>query len=558
MHPGWTAVLGVAPRANSAAIPPSSRLASPAPRRSRCSRGFIHGLLATSSGVALGATFSPFGGPVLPFLAFAPLAMALQRGQSRPASASSAAPLLHGFLAAATAHAIGLYWMVPALAWRTRLAVPVYLLVVAMLGVLGGAACSGAAALHRVRRWPLPVALAACWTGFEWATAHVPGVSYAWLNAGGSLGWHPVAAGGVELLGARFLTFWTVAVGGGVGVVALRLGRGGGSGALRPVVVLLSVVGVPLVAGQLRLRTFQEGDVAATVAAVQAGHGGGGAEGAAALERWLEPLRELGAARPFDVAVFPERFLAARLRHSDDGAATAMGLRVADFAGTLGTATLVGALDAELAENGRDTVWYNAAFVQPAGGALSPAYRKTRLVPGLEGAGVPGGAFGLAGRGYGRGRDQRPLPLGDGAVGAMVCYDSAYGPAARALVRGGAEWLAVLSNDDWLDPERPFRATWAYWQHATHARLRAIENRVSVIQVAATGHTFAVSPGGRASALALQAGEEGIAVLSVRRRGVLTLYTRLGDMLGLACFVVFALGVVLDRTGNARGRRDER
>ena len=323
---------------------------------------------------------------------------------------------------------------------------------------------------------------------------------------------------------------------------------------LRPVVVLLSVVGAPLVAGQLRQRTFQEGEVVATVAAVQAGHGGDGAEGAAALDRWLEPLRELGVAQPFDVAVFPERFLAARLRHPDDGAATAMGLRVADFAATLGTATLVGALDAELADSGRDTVWYNAAFVQPPGGALSPAYHKNRLVPGLEGTVVPGGALGLASRGYGRGRDQRPLPLGDGAVGAMVCYDSAYGPTARALVRGGAEWLAVLSNDDWLDPERPFRATWAYWQHATHARLRAIENRVSVIQVAATGHTFAVSPGGRTSALALVPGEEGIAVLPVRRRSVLTLYTRLGDVLGLACFAVFALGAVVDRAGNVRGR----
>ena len=71
MHPGWTApltyprckanftlchvwytfsvpkaALCVAPRPKSAAIGPSSRLASPAPRRSRCSRGFIRGLLA--------------------------------------------------------------------------------------------------------------------------------------------------------------------------------------------------------------------------------------------------------------------------------------------------------------------------------------------------------------------------------------------------------------------------------------------------------------------------------------------------------------------------------
>ena len=48
-HPRWIASLCVAPRANSAAIPPSSRLASAAPRRSRCSGGFIHGLLVVAA-----------------------------------------------------------------------------------------------------------------------------------------------------------------------------------------------------------------------------------------------------------------------------------------------------------------------------------------------------------------------------------------------------------------------------------------------------------------------------------------------------------------------------
>ena len=51
------AALCVAPRANSAAIPPSSRLAGPAPRRSRCSGGFIHGLLSLR--VARGALSPP-------------------------------------------------------------------------------------------------------------------------------------------------------------------------------------------------------------------------------------------------------------------------------------------------------------------------------------------------------------------------------------------------------------------------------------------------------------------------------------------------------------------
>ena len=44
LHPRWTAALCVAPRTSSSAARPSSRLASPALRASRCSPGFIHGL----------------------------------------------------------------------------------------------------------------------------------------------------------------------------------------------------------------------------------------------------------------------------------------------------------------------------------------------------------------------------------------------------------------------------------------------------------------------------------------------------------------------------------
>ena len=162
-------------------------------------------LLAAASGVAVGATFSPHGGPVLPFLAFAPLAAAL--------AGRNVLPFAPGFVTAVLAHGIGLYWMVPALSWRTGLAVPVYMLVLVMIGIVAGAATTAAVNLHRRRRWPLPLSLAICWTGFEWTAAHVPGVSYAWLNSGASLAWYPTAAAGAELLGGRLLTVWTVASG---------------------------------------------------------------------------------------------------------------------------------------------------------------------------------------------------------------------------------------------------------------------------------------------------------------------------------------------------------
>ena len=61
MHPGWTASLGVAFRANGAAIPPSKRLASPAPPRSRCNAGFHHALLGLGANLLPVAVFLASG-----------------------------------------------------------------------------------------------------------------------------------------------------------------------------------------------------------------------------------------------------------------------------------------------------------------------------------------------------------------------------------------------------------------------------------------------------------------------------------------------------------------
>lgn len=507
-------------------------------------------LLAAASGVAVGATFSPHGGPVLPFLAFAPLAAAL--------AGRNAWPFAPGFVTAVLAHGIGLYWMVPALSWRTGLAVPVYVLVLTMIGIVAGAATTAAVTLQRRRRWPLPLSLALCWTGFEWTAAHVPGISYAWLNSGASLAWYPTAAAGAELLGARLLTVWTVASGAVAAAVLTGAREEGMRGNAGRVLLLVGLVGMPLALGLLRQRGLTGEGPVVRVAAVQAEPDGVEAEdrGVEAGDRgglspWVEPLRQLGEAEGFDIAIFPERHLVAALRDPVTRMQSAAGLEAARFAAASGTPVLVGALDAEVADGAAgDTLWYNAAFTLSPDGAMSRAYRKRRLVPGLEGAGVAGNVFGSRNRGYAVGRETRVLDAPGGPVGAMICYDSAYGETARDLVRAGAEWLAVLSNDDWLDPELPLRVTWAYWQHATHGRLRAIENRIGLVQVAATGYTFAVSPDGSGPEAVLEPGDEGVAVVQVRGRAATTLFTRIGDVLGFACFLVLVLGTVVTGRGN--------
>ncbi len=533
------------------------------------------------AGAVVGVTFSPHGGPATAFLAFAPLGARL---------AGTRAPFRDGFLAAAAAHGVGLHWMVPALAWRTSWALLVYALVLILIGVVGGAAVRVAVALHRAKRWPLGLALGVCWTAFEWSLAHLPGASYSWLNAGASLVWHPAAAGVAEALGARALTLWTVATGACVGVEARRWRTSRGSQASGPGrrparrsaraalrgragrwAAFGALAAAPWAAGEARRRALEPSDRVVAVAAVQAGHGPAGrAAGAigAAIESWRSALAPDGRPASHDAVVFPERFVAAPLRAASDGALTDAGRAVSSFARRLGAPVIVGGLDARVAPEPRrrgaparsDTSWYNAAFLFGSDGEPAGVRRKRRLVPGIEGSG-----WWLArllgarpGRGYAPGRASSPLPLNGGRVGVLICYDSAYGEVARRLVRDGADWLVVISNDDWLDPDAPFRTTWAYWQHATQSRLRAVENRVGLVQVAATGYTFAVSALGEGPEFALEPGAAGVASVSVAAAGSPTLFTRMGDALGWACFVVFACGLLLGSGDSAPFRRRRR
>ncbi len=516
---------------------------------------------------AIGLTFSPHGGVALAFLAFAPLGARLSR---------SGSPFLEGCVVAALAHGVGLHWMVPALAWRTDWAIPIYLLVLVLIGLLGGTACGAAVALHRLKRWPLALSLAACWTGFEWFLAHLPGLSYSWLNAGASLAWHPGVSAVAEVLGARALTFWTVVTGTLAGVAFqdwLDARRGGAprrSGRrlmrhplARPLLVAGLVAG-PWALGEWRLQTLVTSDRVIRVAAVQAGHGHGGAGGEGAVDRdalgvWRDSLAGVEARfGAFDVVVFPEVYLGAPLWDRDKGAPTEAGRAVTDLAHRLGRPVLMGARDLEVARGARrpgtpaaaaDTAWYNAAFLVGPDGGSPEVTRKQRLVPGMEGTPRwPLAPFGLQDRGgYVSGRESRSLPLNQGRIGVMICYDAAYGKVARDLVRDGAEWLVVISNDDWLDPQRPFTLTWAYWQHATQSRLRAIENRMGLVQVSTTGHTFSVSPLGVGRRSLIEPGRRGTAVAVVRGPGPETWFTRWGDVAGLMCAVVLVCGVVLGR-----------
>jgi apolipoprotein N-acyltransferase len=96
-----------------------------------------------------------------------------------------------------------------------------------------------------------------------------------------------------------------------------------------------------------------------------------------------------------------------------------------------------------------------------------------------------------------RGEQSEPLPLkvtGQNKavpIGSLICFESCFPEPARPLRRAGAQLFAVLTNDEWAG------GTTSPGEHAAMATVRAIENRVPVVQAANGGYSFVVDPCGR-------------------------------------------------------------
>ncbi|NNF26812.1 MAG: hypothetical protein HKN73_06320, partial [Gemmatimonadetes bacterium] len=403
---------------------------------------------------------------------------------------------------------------------------------------------------------PLPVGLGVTWVGLEWVAAHVPGVSYAWLNAGGSLAWWPWAADWISLGGAPLLTAWTVGVG-------LMVGDAASTRRSRTLVLASAAACLPVIAGTLTPKDRSLG-TPRSVAAVQPGRPAPG-EGAT-LFAWQEAISRAWEGRSPDLVVFPERFLAAApdTGTSDHRLAAVLGapvlfgavdtLRSGDSPGGAGSGPSPVGEDAPGDGPGRVVV-ANAAFLVRPGASGRQVAHKRRLVPWLESGGVVPGRPG--GAGYEPGRDAVVFDLGGWQVGVLICYDVAFSQVARELAGQGADALVVISNDDWLDPEKPARTTVAYWQHETLGRLRAAESGIPLVQVATTGRTFSVDSWGRRD-MGLVGGppplESAVATLQVRTGARARRFPNLGRFLGLVGVLTLTLGAWPERVRAVRIR----
>jgi apolipoprotein N-acyltransferase len=184
---------------------------------------------------------------------------------------------------------------------------------------------------------------------------------------------------------------------------------------------------------------------------------------------------------------------------------------------------------------------YNAAVLMSPDAKVVDEYYKQHLVP--FGEYIPFRQFlprwltedviGIADYNFGPGSNVMTLPRESGTplrVGVPICFESVFPNISREFALGGANALAVLTNDGWYD------GTSAIGQHYAIAVFRAIETRRAVIRAANRGISAFIEPTGRIQPQRVQAtDQEGIIVGWIPLRADRTLFVRVGDWVSAFC-----------------------
>ena len=360
------------------------------------------------------------------------------------------------------------------------------------------------------------IALSSLWTVLEWARGAWPLGGFGWGQLGSSQTGNPSLLPLAGVTGVWGLSFVVVLVA-GLLLLALERGRGRPGSAL----VLVGVSIALIVAPAMIPSSTPDGE-AIDVAAIQtdvrlARPLGGTAEDIAVARMNVALHREL-AADPPDLAVWGEGSL--------DPGATADPATVAAVQAAIrdvGVPTLAGAV-----MNDPDGHQRTSALLFDGQGRLVDRYDKTKLVP--FGEYVPFRDE----LGWISAIDQIPVDRvpGESAhtvaveglppFGTPICYENNFPAIERAMVRDGAEFFVLTTNN------ASYGTTAASRQHVLMSRLRAVETGRWMVHAAVSGITAIVDPEGNLVA------ESGLFVPGVTRHtivasGRITAYVRFGD-----------------------------
>jgi apolipoprotein N-acyltransferase len=207
---------------------------------------------------------------------------------------------------------------------------------------------------------------------------------------------------------------------------------------------------------------------------------------------------------------------------------------------------IFGSLDWEQAPSGSGYdyhVFNTAFFVDTVLFDLIP-YHKIQLVPFSEVMPFEGlfpvlSRVNLGEADFHRGKELTIFQIGSNLkVAPFICYESIFPDFVRQRVRKGANLMVQITNDGW------FGKSSGPYHHAIMARMRSIENGISLARCANSGISMAVDPLGRVFG---RTGlyERTILTLDIPWYVIPTPYTKLGDWFVVVCGVIISAALMM-------------
>ncbi len=398
-------------------------------------------------------------------------------------------------------------------------------------------------------RLPLlhPFLFAALWTILEWFQAHSgwSGVPWGRLPLGQANEIFMLQS--ASLLGSYFITFLLVAVNG-----LIAYGLIFTTGQKLSGVLAVSMVVANLGFGVIYANIPSKAENTVKVASIQGNLASGEEWGAVgSVDRALDTYGELtrqAAAEGAKIVLWPETAIVSDLQYVEDN--------LTELAAECQVTILTGIFTDCPDEKGD----YNSVVaILPDGTVSESEYHKRNLVPFGEFVPLRDLIMTVApflteintlDSDFAFGETAAVIPLTEGKVGPLICFDSIYEDNARESVRNGAELLAIPTNDSWFKDSR------GVWMHSAQAQLRAIETGRYVMRAANTGVSSIITDKGEVLDY-LGTFETGYVLEEVKMLNHTTLYTVIGNTFVYLC-LAFAAGCILLPMGEKVAARQKK
>lgn len=194
--------------------------------------------------------------------------------------------------------------------------------------------------------------------------------------------------------------------------------------------------------------------------------------------------------------------------------------------------------------NGKETRYYNRAYMLNRFSIVTGTYDKNRLVP--FGEYVPFGDYltflgkitAQAGNFSSGDKSFIPLDFKEHKTGVLICFEILFPHISSGFVKNGADILTATTNDAW------FGHTSAPLQHFSMAVFRAVENRRSVARAANTGISGFIDPEGKILETTPLFTDK-VITRQIPALTLISFYTRYGDIFAFSAMVAFCLAFMV-------------